>query len=199
MEASWSLEHYLERLASSDASPGGGAAVALTGAQAAALLAMVERLSSEDGTPIERLDALRQQLLGLAKQDGLAFEAVMTAYKLPKGSSEEKKRRHDAVQKALKGATEVPLATMKTLEDLFELADEVVTAAKPTVASDAGIAAELLGAAMKAARFNVLVNLKYLKDATYAVEATQRMNALVDGKKERRKALVKRVRKILEA
>ncbi len=199
MEANWSLEHYLERLASRDAAPGGGAAVAVTGAQAAALLAMVERLSSEEGAQLARLDAVRELFLALAKRDGEAFEAVMAAYKRPKATGDEKKKRAEAVQTALKGATEVPLETMQALEELFGLADAVVAGAKPTVASDAGIAAELLGSAMKAARFNVLVNLKYLKDPAFAEDATRRMNDFAEGKKERRKALVKQVRKILES
>jgi formiminotetrahydrofolate cyclodeaminase len=198
MEASWTLEHYLDRLASRDAAPGGGAAVALTGAQAAALLAMVDRLSDGDDERLAKADAARRQLLALAKKDGAAFEAVMAAYKLPNGGPDEKKKRNEAVQSALKGATEVPLEVMGVLEGLFEIADAVVDEAKATVASDAGIAAELLGAAMKAARFNVLVNLKYLKDEDYADDATHRMNGFVDGKKERRKTLVKQVRKVLE-
>lgn len=198
MEISWSLEHYMDRLASRDAAPGGGAAVALTGAQAVALLAMVERLSSEDGEALARLDELRTRLMGLAVRDGVAFEAVMSSYKLPKATAPEKQARTNAVQSALRGATEVPLETMAALEEAFLLADDVVAAAKPTVASDAGIAAELLGAAMKAARFNVLVNLKYLKDEDFADDATRRMNDLIDGKKERRKALVKTVKKSLQ-
>ena len=189
---------YLERLAAMDAAPGGGAAVAISAAQAAALLAMVMRITNvDDREGLARLDERRRELLALAQKDGEAFDAVMAAMKLPRATAPERTARATKLDAALKGATNVPLAVMDVVAQLFDAAENVIKFSKPTVVSDAGIAVELLMAAMKASRFNVMINLKYLKDEAFAALALERMNDAMSGKKERRKEMVKAVKKIL--
>lgn len=191
---------YLERLSAKDAAPGGGAAVAISAAQAAALLAMVVRITeaADPGTEA-RLDERRIELLNLAQKDGEAFEAVMSAMRLPRGTLPERTARAAKLDLALKGATNVPLAVMDTIALLFDEAEKVITQSKPAVISDAGIAIELMACALKASKFNVLVNLKYLTDDAFTTRATERMNAALEGKKERRRAMLKLVKKILKS
>ena len=199
--AGLTLDTYLERLASAAPAPGGGAVAALTGAQAAALLAMVVRIGGEphvrDAQLLGHLDRLRGRFLALADEDATAFSAVIAAYQLPKGTEEEKAARLARIQGALKGAAEVPLETVARLSELFTFAEDVVAGAKPTVASDAGIALELMGAGLKAARYNVDINLKYIRDAHYCQETAERLATLLEGKKVWRKRLRDQVREIL--
>ncbi len=112
----WPLSQFLDRLASSDPTPGGGTASAVAGAMAAGLLAMVSRLSAGKGgddAPFQQALAAaeeqRRALLDLAVQDAQAFDAVMRARRLPKETSEDKQRRQAAIQEALTGASDVPL------------------------------------------------------------------------------------------
>ncbi len=193
------LEDYLAQLASEAGTPGGGAAAALTGAQAAALLSMTARIS---GSPSPRLlsalDARRQKLVDLADRDGVAFGAVMSAMKLPRATDLEKATRSTALDLALRAATDVPLALMAELDTLIDEAGEVIATAKASVVSDAGIAVELAAAAIRASRFNVDVNLVYLKDPVFAESVEKSCDALLDGLKVKRKTLTAAVKVALK-
>lgn len=178
-----SIEKYLSDLASSAPAPGGGAAAALSGAQAAALLAMVARLSiakAEDPPDTswqkmaDQLDLHRSKLMQLAEDDEAAFSRVMQTYKLPKNNDSEKAVRTEAIQSALKGATKVPLAVMNESASLATYYPPLAKTSNVQVVSDTAIAVILADAAIDTALYNVKINLKYLKDMAFktAVEAT---------------------------
>jgi len=201
-----SLEQYLERLASGDPEPGGGAAVAVTGAQAAALLAMVVRVTGDADkvTPREErertlatLDRTRVRLLDLAAEDGRAFGKVMDAYKLPQGTPEDKQSRRSALQEALKSAALVPLEVLQQVNVLFDVATSVIANAKPTVVSDAAIAVHLMGAAIRAGRYNVLVNVKLIKDEEFVHAAKIRLAEATGEIKRQKKELLRKARKVM--
>src|ERR1700719_363819 len=112
-----SIGGWLEELASSTPAPGGGAAAALETAVAAALLEMFCNLTigkpayaEHDATTTsvrDRGTEIRAEALTLAAEDAAAFEAVIDAYRLPKGSEEEAERRRERIQGALAGAADV--------------------------------------------------------------------------------------------
>src|SRR5439155_2724498 len=124
-----SLGQFLDRLASSDPTPGGGTASAIAGALAAGLLAMVSRLSAGKGgddaafqRTLAAAEEQRRALLDLAVQDAQAFDAVMRARRLPKETAEDKQRRQAAIQEALTGASDVPLDVASRAASLLEIA-----------------------------------------------------------------------------
>ena len=169
----WNLTEYLKQLASQSAAPGGGAAAALTAAQSASLLAMVLNVT-HGPTPNalrESLDQCRQELLHLAEQDGHAFGQVAKAYGMAKETADDQARRRQAIQAGLKGATQVPLQVMDQCAGLLGTARQVIDQGKPTVITDAAIGVVLAAAGLRSAHYNVLINLKYLKDADYKQEA----------------------------
>jgi formiminotetrahydrofolate cyclodeaminase len=181
---------YLVKLASDAPVPGGGAATAITAAQGAALLAMVARISGMPAAAIDSLDKGRLKLEEFAKEDGAAFARVMAAMQLPKTDT----KRASALETALQQATEVPLAAMDVMGTLLDSTADIVKAGKASVISDAGIAAELLYAAMTASRFTVRINLKYIKTTAFQATVEARLEAIMDGRKEQKKALVKAVK-----
>ncbi len=200
------IEAFLAELASDAPAPGGGAAVALTGAQSAALLSMCLNVTGDAAKGLsamgrkellKELTAARNRFLELADEDAGAFSAVMAAMKLPNASDAEKLARATATQAALKAATEVPLRTMDLLSELFRHAESLIPAVKKTVVSDAGIAVLLADAGLKAARLNVRINLKYLKDATFVEQTATRVDALLLGKKAKRKNLLSQVNDLI--
>jgi len=134
------LSKFIEDLASSRPTPGGGAAAAVAGAMAA------------------QSAKLRKRLLELADEDCLAFEGVMAAYKLPK----ENRERGFEIEKALKKATEVPLETMKAAGGVEKLARKMVEKGNKNAVSDAKSAVYLAQAAQKSARENVEINQQSL-------------------------------------
>jgi formiminotetrahydrofolate cyclodeaminase len=186
------LGDYLEALASDAPAPGGGAVAALTAAQGAALLSMAHAVTKRghgeapvagDAARLETsLTRLRQRLTALASDDGRAFGAVLAAYKVKATEPEAKAARKQAIDDALKGAAAVPLEVMRCIDELHALACDVAGGVKPTVASDAVIAARLLPVALKAAADNVRINLALSGDAAYVQATEAELERLLGGR-----------------
>ncbi|MBI3287442.1 MAG: glutamate formimidoyltransferase [Chloroflexi bacterium] len=172
------VDSFLEAISMPTPTPGGGSAAALAGAVAAALAGMVSRLTlnkeefkevqQEISQLAEATDTLRQDLSALIQEDADAYQAVLAAYRLPKDTPEEQERRQVAIQAALRVAASVPLSVaeraVRTLEAIRTLAEK----GYPRAASDAGTAAYLAQAAVKAAGANVLANVVDLSDQDLA-------------------------------
>lgn len=177
MFAEMSVAQLLEALSSSEPTPGGGTASAIAGAMGASLLVMVTGLAkSRNNTEAEKaalgdarevLIPLAADLTRLADADTEAFNAVMAAYRLPKASDEEKAARSRAVQSALRGATVVPLDTLRACADTLAQAQAVAQHGNRSAASDAGVAIALLRAAADGAYANVRINLESIKDEEF--------------------------------
>jgi formiminotetrahydrofolate cyclodeaminase len=178
---SHSVGDFLGAIRSSNPTPGGGSASALAGAMGASLLAMVaglpkSRAATEEDTA--RLKAAGAQCTGIAREletlvdrDTEAYNIVLAAYKLPKGSDAEKAARAAAIQDGMRAATAAPLAVMRACAAAAEQAVVVATFGLSSAASDARVGLELLGAALRGAKENVEINLGSLKDADYVAKA----------------------------
>jgi methenyltetrahydrofolate cyclohydrolase len=171
------LADLLDAFASNEPVPGGGSASAVAGALGASLLLMVAGMpKTKTGAPEEtadlaeaaaRLRPLRDKLAGLADKDSDAYRSVVTAFKLPKGTDEEKAARKLAIQAGTREATEVPLDTMRSCRDSLRHAVIVARNGNRNATSDVGVAIELLLAGVKGAGFNVDINLGGLSDQSY--------------------------------
>ena len=166
-----SIGGFLQRLASREPTPGGGAVAALHAAQAAALLGMGARFTvgpkyvDVAGAVEEVMDAadlLRERALLLAAQDEEAFAAVGAAYAMPRDDEAARSRRRTAVQDALAGAAQPPAGVVAVARELVALAERLLPVANPTLAYDVAAAADAAYAAASTGRFNVEANLKGL-------------------------------------
>lgn len=172
------IANFLDGLASSAPTPGGGGAAAISGAMGAALVSMVCNLTigkkkyveveAELRDVLAKSEALRATLTGMIADDVEAFDAVMAAYGLPKGTDEEKAARADKIQSALKVATDVPLACCRTCREVIDLAEIVADKGNLNVISDAGVAVLSAFAGLRSAALNVYVNAKGLDDRAFA-------------------------------
>jgi formiminotetrahydrofolate cyclodeaminase len=171
------VRQFLDALASANPTPGGGTAAAIAGAMGTSLLVMVTGLAKsknntdEEKTALARardgLTPITTHLAKLADLDTQAFDRVMTAYRLPKATDEEKMARTQAIQAALQGATTAPLDTLRACADALAHARVVAEHGNRAAASDAGVAIGLLGAAAAGAQANVQANLDSIKDETF--------------------------------
>jgi len=143
------MRDFLEKLASKSPTPGGGAAAAVTGAMAAALVEMVVNLT--EGLKLDTKN-LRGDLLKLADEDCRAFDAVMTAYK-----SKVK------IKEALQRAIEVPEETKRLAKEVEKLARIAVKKGNKNAISDAKTAIYLAQAAQRGAGENIKINKTLLK------------------------------------
>lgn len=172
--ASMTVAELLAALASPDPTPGGGTAAAIAGAMGTSLLVMVAGLAkSKNNTDDEKtalanaraaIEPITSRLADLADADAASFDAVMTAYRLPKTTDEEKAARSQAIQSALRGATEVPLETLRACAAALAHARIVADYGNRSADSDVGVAIGLLKAAAAGAAANVRINLGGLKD-----------------------------------
>jgi formiminotetrahydrofolate cyclodeaminase len=164
-----SLTTLLEQFRSSAPTPGGGSAAALAGALGASLLVMVASLPKpQASTDVEvaRLKDIAEdctsharRLEALIDRDSVAYEQVMAAYRLPKGTDEEKAARSAAIQGAMKAAIETPLDVMRTCARAIVHGPALASLGNPNASSDLDVGLELLRAGLRGARANVEINL----------------------------------------
>jgi formiminotetrahydrofolate cyclodeaminase len=185
------LRDLLDRFASTDPTPGGGSAAALSGATGAALVVMVCAMpKTRTGAPEERsrLDAAlgrareaSSRLRALVDEDSQAFEAVMAAYRMAKATDEEKARRKETIARAMGHATEVPAQTAEACLAVMRTAVEAARHGNPNALSDARTAGALAWAGLVGAAENVRINAGSDEPAIKAVlEKTE--SALSDGR-----------------
>jgi formiminotetrahydrofolate cyclodeaminase len=172
------IEVYLDELASASATPGGGSAAALMGAQSAALISMVCNLTIGKPKYLEvevkmqvlllKSEALRKRLMDMIKADVDVFNRLMAAYGLAKESDADKLIRSQAIQDVLKEATEVPLACARACAEAIELSRCAADNGNLAVISDAGAATMSAYGGLKSAALNVYINTGSLKDRVFA-------------------------------
>lgn len=185
-----SVQNYLETLASKNATPGGGSAAALMGAQAAALISMVCNLTigkpkyAEVETQMQDLlqqsESLRETLTGMIKADVDVFNRLMATYTLPKETIEEKEARSEAIQTVLKDATQVPLDCAKACADVIKLSKIAAENGSTAVISDAGVGVMSAYAALKSAALNVYINATSLKDKDFSEQKLIELEAILN-------------------
>ena len=174
MIATEPIDRYLERLASREPTPGGGAVGALHAAQGAALIGMVARYSTGAGYAQVGEEVLDIQVsaetqrigaLKLADEDGAAFQGVIDAYRLPKGSTSEVDQRRQSIQEALRGAAAPPQDLVVVAAAIVALGERLAGIANPNLISDVAAAAEAARAAAATARINIEINLSSISGA----------------------------------
>lgn len=197
------VEAYLALLSSDAPAPGGGSAAALCGAQGAGLAAMAAGLTVRspkyDGTAAQRLqeDSLAQvqKLQDQIDRDADAFHLVSAAYKLPKDSDEARQKRSQAIQAGTLASTQAPLETMAVALEALQTARTLLGQFNANAASDLGVAALNLLAAVKGAWLNVLINTGSLKDRQQAEDCQRKGQSIL----QEAEALAAEIYQALEA
>lgn len=184
------VAQLLAALASPEPAPGGGTAAAIAGAMGASLLVMVTGLAkSKTNTDEEKaalskargaIEPIAARLTRLADSDSEAFNAVMAAYRLPKATGSEKAVRTGAIQHAIRGATTVPLDTLRACVAAIDHGRTVAELGNRSAASDVGVAMGLLKAAADGAAANVRINLTSLKDEAFAASTAAEASRLAE-------------------
>ncbi|MCC6747406.1 MAG: glutamate formimidoyltransferase [Deltaproteobacteria bacterium] len=175
---------FVDDVASSAPTPGGGSVAALSGALAASLTAMVAALSHGRSADREldarleewgrRAQELKAECLAAVDEDTAAFNALMAAARLPKVTAEQQDARASAVREATRWAAAVPLAVLERCPELLELASAVAREGNPNAVSDAGVAGLVARAGASGALYNVIANLKDLDDPLWSADARRR-------------------------
>jgi formiminotetrahydrofolate cyclodeaminase len=188
------LRDLVAAFSAPDPTPGGGSASALASAVGASLLMMVAGLEkTRNGSDDDRaalaaasttLAAIREELTAAVDADTAAYDQVVAAYKLPKGTSEEQQARKAAIQRALRAATDVPLSVMRLSARGCDQAVTIAAHGHRAAASDVGVAIALLRAGLHGAGLNVAINVGSVADQAY-VDAARAEAATLESRAAR--------------
>jgi len=199
------LTQFLNSVAEGSATPGGGSVSALAGSLGAALVEMVVNLTlgkkefadreAELKRLLEEARGYREALANTVVQDINAYQTVMNAYLLPKGTAEEKGKRKEEIRQALKKAADPPLFTAATGLKVLHLCQEVIEKGNPNAITDAAVGALLAEASLRGGIFNGLVNLSALDDKTFAEKMKKELRRLEQEGQEVREQILSRVNK----
>ncbi len=186
---SMTAEGFANETASESAAPGGGSVSAYIAALGVSLGTMVANLSSHKAGWDDRWDEfsawaekgqrLKDELLFLVDEDTRAFNKIMDAFGLPKGTDVEKTSRSAAIQQATRYAIEVPFRTMQKAFESFEIIRAMVEAGNPNSVTDAGVGALCVRSAVIGAYLNVKVNGAGFKDKAFLDDIMKQADELV--------------------
>jgi len=186
--ASMEIHKFLDELASSSPAPGGGSVAALSGALGSALSSMVANLTvgkekysnfqDEIIKALKKSEKLRKKLIELVDEDTNAFNDVIKAFKMPKETEAQKKKRSDAIQKGYKKAAKIPLDTAKTCYEVLSVAKTVAKVGNKNSITDAAVSALMARAGVEGANLNVRINLGSIKDENFVEKITSEIQVL---------------------
>ena len=190
--ADMQVTQFCDVLASDAPAPGGGSTAALEGALGAALTAMVCGLTTVGksrekyaeyqefvlASQKKALD-LKARFVDVMDRDTEAFNVVSAAFGMPKATDEEKAARSAAIQKGLEGCTRTPFEMMELAAETLELTAELLGKTNDSAASDLGVSALSMRAAIQGAWLNVLINIGSLKNNELAEDYRKKGEALL--------------------
>lgn len=185
-----SLQKFIDVTAGSDPVPGGGSISALAGTLSAALTHMVagltigkkKYLEVEDEMKViaEKTSEIQSLLYEAIDRDSEAYNVVFDAFKLPKETDEEKKKRSEAIQEATKVAADVPMEVAEMAFSLIPYIKAVVAKGNQNAVTDGCVAMLCCRTAVLGALLNVRINLGSIKDQDFVKEYEARAKKMED-------------------
>jgi len=198
------ITDFLEQTAAGTPVPGGGSVSALSAALGAGLAEMVanltiakkgyEAVAGEMKAIAETLQRLREKLVLEVDKDSNAYQEVLAAFKLPKGTEDQKKQRAAAIQEAMKNAARVPLAVADDALQVMDLAEKAIRNGNRNAASDGAVGTMMARTAALGALFNVKINLASVTDQAFVEDMERQVNQLESRVHEREKEILSYVK-----
>ena len=202
------LRQFCNETLSDSPAPGGGSVAALMGALGVSLGGMVANLSAGKRGWEEKLQyfsdwavkaqRLKDEMLSLVDEDTAAFNKVMAALALPKGTPKEKSARSAAIEAGNKLAAEVPLRVMRTAAKAYDLLAEMAARGNSASISDVGVGLLAVHACIEGAGMNVRINIANLKDEKGRTSLSNKVQVFTEESDARFKEISKLVEKKLK-
>ena len=185
-----SAAELAEETASESMAPGGGSISAYVGALGVSLGTMVANLSAHKAgwddqwetfsAWAQKGQAYKNKLLFLVDEDTRSFNKIIEAFRLPKGSAEEKTLRQDAIEKATQYATQIPFQVMETAYGSMEVMEAMIKDGLPNSLSDAAVGILCAKTAVTGAYFNVRINAKDIRDKVFVENILNRAGKIYE-------------------
>ena len=199
-----SVKSFSDLVSVETPTPGGGSVSAAVGALGAALGTMVANLSAHKrgwdskweyySEWAEKGETGKARLLELIDKDTEAFNGILKAFRMPRGTDKEQAVRRGAIRDATKNAIEVPLQIMRESAACVDLMEKMIEEGNPSSITDAAVGAECILTAVRGGRMNVLINTRDLDDPEYVKQVTAESNNILNETQNR----VNRIREAME-
>jgi methenyltetrahydrofolate cyclohydrolase len=205
-----SLRSFLVKLSNRTPEPAGGAALALAGASAAALMSLACHLPSAEHPTEPRGEALLgcqrcsetllHRIQVLIDADVTAYREVVRCLRLPHSNAQQSSERQESLDGALREATEVPLQVAEAGLEILDLAASVAGSVRDSAAGDLAAAVHLAEAAVRGSLRNARINASSVSAAAYAEQTHERVQAMSKrlGEAANRTAITLRARGVPE-
>ncbi len=184
------ITEFVNRLASDDPTPGGGAAAAVTGAMGVGALLMAMRFStnkkmteSENEMLLERIDEFEESknlFFTLVERDATEFEPLSNAYQLPRATDEEKEERQAAIEEGLVTASQTPIDLLNEAQKVVEGLDGILPLIKKSIISDIGVGLQHLRAALLSSSLNIYINANSMKNSERQKEYIEKADKVLE-------------------
>lgn len=198
------LKDFIRDLASESPAPGGGGVAALISSLSSALTSMVFNLTIDKkvyneyddrtkdivNNSLKEADKLKNKFLDIMDKDAMAFLSLMSSFKLPKTTQEEKKLRNEKIQEQYKEALNVPLKLAIETYNMYDLILNAARYGNKLAISDAGVAAILADSAIESSILNVNINLAGIKDEDYKEKIKTKCKELIENSKEKKSEII---------
>ena len=185
---------FIDKVSIDLPAPGGGSVSALSGSLSSALISMVSNLSygkkgyEKNNTLFENIGCeaqlIKDELIILIDKDTEAFNMIMSAFRLPKKTSDDQNYREEKIKIATKYAIEIPLKIMELSLKSLKLSKMIAKIGNKNSLSDAGVASEMAISALNGAYMNVLINLNDITDHGYKKKLVKKTDLIVSNSKK---------------
>lgn len=165
-----SIKEYLSDLAAKKPAPGGGSAAALAASIGVSLMSMVANYTvgnpkyKEHETKIAdilvKISEFKERLQTLVDEDVAAYTKLAEAIKRHKDDPAK-------LEEAYKEAVNPPFDICKITAEAIKFCELLAEYGNPNLITDTAIAVIFLEGAFFSGKFNVYINLKYIKDMDY--------------------------------
>jgi formiminotetrahydrofolate cyclodeaminase len=183
------IDHFISSVAAAKPLIGGGSVASLAGALAAALGEMMAGITEgrETFAPVQAqvieihstLSGLRNELRDLAQEDSVAYRSLLNAMHLPRENEQQRALRTAAIEEHARNAIETPLHTARAALEVLGCLKTLLEIGNPHARSDVAVGAQLAYAALKSGQYNVLANIRILKDISYADQCRAEISDLL--------------------
>src|SRR5690606_8427302 len=138
-----------------------------------------EAFQDQISAALDKAQGLSKSLLESVDRDTEAFNGVMAAFKMPKGTEEEKSARREAIQRGYKDAIQSPLGIARRCLEVLELAESLLGKSNTNALSDLGVASQQAHAGLEGAVMNVKINIPSIKDEKFVAETKSEISSLL--------------------
>ena len=136
--------------------------------------------------------------MALVDEDTAAFNRIMAAIGMPKATDQEKELRAQALEEATIYAAQVPLRTMQTAYEAFDVLEAMAREGNPNSISDVGVGALAIRSAILGAQLNVRINASGIKNRETAQELTEAAEEIAAYAASREDAILNIVNEVID-